>query len=84
MKKYLLVVFPCVVFSLMTSCEDYLDKAPEAGLTEGDVFTKYDNLFKFFEWVYREDRNEKEYTIGAYWEPSIGYLSLPVIAPSTS
>ncbi len=58
MKKYIIIlVLSGLVGSLTISCEDYLDKAPEAGLTEEDVFTKYDNLYKYFEWVYREDRN---------------------------
>lgn len=59
MKKYLIIlILSCGVFSIFTSCEEYLDKAPEAGLTEEDVFTKYDNLYKYFQWVYRSDLNE--------------------------
>ncbi|MDD4107428.1 MAG: RagB/SusD family nutrient uptake outer membrane protein [Prolixibacteraceae bacterium] len=58
MKKYIIILLVSgLIGSLLISCEEYLDKAPEAGLSEEDVFTKYDNLFKYFEWVYREDRN---------------------------
>ncbi len=40
---------------LGTSCnflEDYLDKAPESGLTEDVVFTKYANFKLFFDALY--------------------------------
>ena len=43
---------------LFTSClNDYLDVSPESGLTEKEVFSKYDNAKKFFDYVYL-DRKE--------------------------
>ena len=58
MKKYFIILIVVIITGgLITSCEEYLDRAPEAGLTDEDVFTKYDNLYKFFQWVYREHRN---------------------------
>lgn len=58
MKKYFIILIVFIITGrLFTSCEEYLDKAPEAGMTDEDVFTKYENLYKYFQWVYREDRN---------------------------
>lgn len=38
---------------LTTSClKEYLDKAPESGLTEDIVFTKYANFKLFFDAIY--------------------------------
>jgi len=37
---------------LFGSCEDYLDKAPDAGLTDADVFGKYANFKLFFDATY--------------------------------
>lgn len=46
----------CVLF--MPSClEDYLDKAPASGLTEQDVFSKYENFKNYFEGVYEGPSN---------------------------
>jgi len=53
MKKYIILLFFGLCAAILTSClEKYLDKAPAAGLTEEEVFTKYDNFKKFFETVY--------------------------------
>jgi hypothetical protein len=52
MKKF---IFLCIVLCtfIITSClEDYLDKAPESGLTKEDVFSKYDNFKSYFDDVY--------------------------------
>jgi hypothetical protein len=55
MKKYVhLYLFIILIAFFTTSClEEYLDKAPESGLTEQAVFTKYENLKKYFDQVYR-------------------------------
>ncbi len=48
-KFILLVSFGMFIFN---SCEkDFLDKAPESGLSEEDVFTKYDNFMKYFDGI---------------------------------
>ncbi len=58
MKKYFIILIVFIITGVIfTSCEEYLDRAPEAGLTDEDVFTKYDNLYKFFQWVYRPNRD---------------------------
>ena len=60
MKKYIIPILAfCFLFHL--SCTDYLDKAPESGLVEEDVFSKYANFKKFFYAVYdgRSNRNIK-------------------------
>lgn len=55
MKKYFIIL---IAFAglLLTSCEkfleDYLNKAPESGLTEDVVYTKYANFKSFFDAVY--------------------------------
>lgn len=51
MKKYNFVFILLVMF-LTVSCLDYLDQAPEAGLTQDEVFSKYDNFRLFFDAVY--------------------------------
>lgn len=54
MKKYI-IALTFLLFSpvLMTSClNEYLDKSPESGLTNEDVFQKLDNFKKFFLAVY--------------------------------
>ena len=68
MNKYLRITFFTALFlSYTISCEEYLDKAPEAGLSEEDVFTKYDNLYKYFEWVYRADENYRDGDGGVFY-----------------
>lgn len=53
MKKYfisfLLIAFITI---LVSSCEGYLDKAPESAFTEQDVFSKLNNFKQFFDSVY--------------------------------
>ena len=44
MKKYILLFIAAIVLSTQFSCTDYLDKAPESGLSEEDVFSKHANL----------------------------------------
>ena len=43
---------------LFLSCEDYLDKAPESGLTTEEVFSKYENFRSFFDAVYPGTSND--------------------------
>jgi starch-binding outer membrane protein, SusD/RagB family len=54
MKKYiLLLLIAGVSVTLTTSClKKYLDKAPEQGLSESQIFTKLDNFKLFFDGVY--------------------------------
>ncbi|MDR2040416.1 MAG: RagB/SusD family nutrient uptake outer membrane protein [Bacteroidales bacterium] len=52
MKKnnYIIILFIGILFS---SClDDYLDRAPESGMTTEDVFSKYENYKLFFDAVY--------------------------------
>lgn len=41
-----------MLFTVTSCLEDYLDKAPESGLSEDEIFTKYDNFKQFFYSVY--------------------------------
>lgn len=69
MKKHInifLVAGFCVV--LLSSCfKEYLDKAPESGLTEEDVFSKYSNFTKFFDAVYYGDGNYNIRTVYPFY-----------------
>lgn len=61
MKRYVILFTAALCFLTHLSCTDYLDKAPESGLTEEDVFSKYTNFKKFFNAVYdgKDNRNIK-------------------------
>ncbi len=61
MKKYIILFLSIVGGSvLLTSClEKFLDKAPESGLTEDGVFTKFDNAKKFFDFVYNTNTDDQ-------------------------
>ncbi len=54
MKRYitLFLLYLGGVFFLTSCLEEYLDKAPESGLTESEVFAKFENAKKFFDIVY--------------------------------
>ncbi len=73
MKRHLILqLVLCMSLLLGTSCsflEDYLDKAPESGLTEDMVFTKYANFKSFFDAVYF---GRKYYNNG--WRDTWNYL----------
>jgi len=58
MKKYLkIIVFAGILAVIFPSClESYLNEAPDAGLTTEVVFSKYDNITKFFDAVYEGQR----------------------------
>lgn len=63
MKKRYSIIFFCagLMMLFMTSCLDsYLDKAPDAGLTNEDVFTKYANFKLFFDAVYQGQNSSKQ------------------------
>lgn len=61
------------LISLTTSCEDFLDKSPDMGLTEQDVFSKYesargylDNTYLYLDNIYKFGANANGRThIGA-------------------
>lgn len=56
MKRYIYLLFFIGLISIsLSSCmEEYLDRAPDSGLTEKAVFTKYENSKKYFDAVYGE------------------------------
>lgn len=49
MKKYIIALFTLLT---IVSCEEYLDKAPDAGMQEADVFERLTNFRAYFETVY--------------------------------
>lgn len=61
-----LIVGLCLVS--LTSCfKSYLDKAPESGLTEEQVFSKYSNFKSFFDAVYTGDGNYNIRTVYPFY-----------------
>ena len=52
MKKYIILIFICISAVFSTSCKEYLDKAPEQGLLEDEIFANADNFRLFFNAVY--------------------------------
>ena len=59
MKKYIILILCSGLFMVsMSSCiKSFLDKAPDSGLTEADVFSKYENFKKYFESVYEGQKS---------------------------
>jgi len=52
MKKYKIITILFLSFLSVSCLDDYLDKAPESGLTGNVVFTKFENFKLFFDAVY--------------------------------
>ena len=52
MKALKTILCICLCLFLVSACENYLDKAPESGLSEQKVFSSYKNFIKFFDAVY--------------------------------
>jgi len=70
-KHFILLIILGVSLVFTTSClKEYLDKAPESGLTEDMVFTKYANFRLFFDAVYD---GRKYYNNG--WRDTWNYKS---------
>lgn len=74
------------VFLIHSSCTDYLDKAPESGLTNNEVFEKYENFKKFFNTVYtgRDNKNIKcAYPLYfTFWDQKHGWDAMSDIEDS--
>ena len=54
MKKHI-ILFISLGFCLLlnTACMDkFLDVSPETGISEDVIFTKYENMKKFFDYIY--------------------------------
>jgi len=54
MKKYIsTLMLPVLFVAMFSGCvKEYLNVAPESGLTDEDVFSKYENFKKFFDAIY--------------------------------
>lgn len=50
MKKYIIAL--CTLLLTLSACEEYLDKAPDSGLQENEVFERRANFKLFFDGVY--------------------------------
>lgn len=84
MKRYLSIISITLASLLLSSCTDYLDVSPEAGLTEEEVFEKYTNFKSFFDVVYggRDKRNiQTAYPLyWAMWDQKTGLNATTDIA----
>lgn len=61
MKKYIVLFFCAGLFSFFSSSctKQYLDKTPQSGMPETVVFSKYENMMKYFRSVYEGTWNIK-------------------------
>jgi len=76
MKKITYLILLLFGILLTTACKEYLDIAPESGLDEETVFTKYENLRPFFEKVYnlRAGSNSRDFNIRLAHPRYIDYI----------
>jgi hypothetical protein len=70
MKKYIIPLLSILggAFFITSCLEDYLDKAPESGLTQADVFSKFENAKKYFDFVYNTNTDENG---GVYYSSEV-------------
>lgn len=52
MKKYFICIFSCIILALNTACEDFLDKSPDMGLTDADIYKNYNSIRGFLDQSY--------------------------------
>lgn len=73
------VILLCTVCLTLTSClNEYLDKAPDSGLTEEEVFTKLANFRKFFDNIYYGENSIRcHYPL--IWTCNVNKLSLEAL-----
>ncbi len=66
MKRFIITLLLAgISIFIASSClQDYLDKAPESGLSEDEIFSKYDNFKNFFYSVYE---GQKYYSGASAW-----------------
>ena len=57
MKKIYRFLFCLVICATSSSCTDFLDIAPDAQLTEEDVYSNMNNIKAYFNPVYEKARN---------------------------
>jgi len=69
MKRIIYIILFCGIVCL--SCEDFLDRAPESGLTTEKVFSKYENFRSFFDAVYNGTSKDDPTSINTWYEYNI-------------
>ncbi len=79
---FLIFVFSILIFS---SClNEYLDMSPESGLTENEVFSKYENAKKFFDFVYADSESASINTaFKLHWSYNTQKFSLEALTDMT-
>ncbi|MBL7969307.1 MAG: RagB/SusD family nutrient uptake outer membrane protein [Prolixibacteraceae bacterium] len=76
MKKISYITLLLFSLLLATACKEYLDIAPESGLEEETVFTKYENFLPFFNKVYnmKAGSNSRDFNIRLAHPRYIDYI----------
>jgi hypothetical protein len=88
MKKYIIGLFSLL---FLMSCEEYLDKAPDAGLQEEDIFERQTNFRSYFDAAYegqeKDGSNNRQVNIKcgyplyiSFWDQKVTFDELTEIA----
>lgn len=92
MKRYSIKALSVILsLFILSSCAEYLDKAPEAGLTDNDVFEKHANFKLFFDAAYdgRETSGSSHYQVNircayplwlSFWDQKLLFEDLTEVA----
>jgi len=79
MKKHIILILMCIGLSaiFISSCENYLDKAPVSTFTEDEVFSNYNNFMKYFDAIYKGQPGYNSNSIN-YLNSSNIFVSFPL------
>lgn len=75
MKSYLIYVLSSILFVFSTACEDFLDKSPDMGLTDSDVYKDYKSIRGFLDQSYKYLDNYHAYDETNNGRTHIGSIS---------
>lgn len=59
MRKHIILLMCMGGLIFVSSCDTYLDKAPESDFTEEEVFSNYSNFKKYFDAIYLGNQNNR-------------------------
>ena len=89
MRKVLLYICSVFILGGMTSCEDFLDKREDVGLTEDDIFRDYYSLRGFLDQSFNQLENvmvmdaHLSVSLQTRWQPQIIHLPFLLYIPET-
>ena len=88
MRKVLLYICSVFILGGMTSCEDFLDKREDVGLTEDDIFRDYYSLRGFLDQSFNQLENVMvmdnwSVSLQTRWQPQIIHLPFLLYIPET-